>query len=260
MSKGFKKIVLRILIVAIFLAGVYFSLATRYVVPIMMYHNVKYSDKYEPNTVSPEHFAYHMDFLKRNHFNVLSLEELVNTVNRGENLPGKSVVITFDDGYENNYTYAMPVLEKHGFPAIVFLPSDDINTEGFLNTAQIKEMMQKGFTIGSHTRTQAYLPNESYESQRNEILESKRLLEELFDVPVKYFCYPNGGFSEQIKSLVKEAGYLAATATNRGYDRFNKDVYELNRIRFGDRDIHDYNLWAKLSGYYNFFRKAKNPY
>jgi len=62
------------------------------------------------------------------------------------------------------------------------------------------------------------------------------------------------------KQIVEEAGYKGAAATNRGYDRFNKDAYELNRIRFSDKDDRNDYLWIKLSGYYNLFRAAKKPY
>ncbi len=259
-KKSFTRNLVKVLVLVGILIGFLYFLSQRYVVPIMMYHNVQQSTHYVPNTVSPQNFADHMAFLKKNNFKVLSLDELVNIIQSGKPLPRKSAVITFDDGYEDNYIYAYPILKKYNFPAIIFVPSDQVDTKGFLTTDQIKEMMQHGIAIGSHTRTQAYLPNESYESQKDQIFESKRIIEEKFSQPVQYIAYPTGGFSEQIKALVKEAGYKGACTTNRGFDKSDKDVYELNRIRFGDRDIHDYNLWAKLSGYYNFLRKTKKPY
>ena len=69
-----------------------------------------------------------------------------------------------------------------------------------------------------------------------------------------------GGFSGLIKDSLKNAGYKGACATNRGYDRYNRDVFELNRVRLSNNDDSDFVLWAKLSGYYNLFRKAKKPY
>ena len=166
---------------------------------------------------------------------------------------------SFDDGYENNYTYAFNILKKHEFPATIFVVTDLVGTPGFLTWDEINEMTQHGIFIGSHTRTHPYLPDLSYEQQRKEILESRQILKEKLDQPINFFCYPTGGFNEQIKRLVKEAGYLGATTTNRGYDRLNRDVYELKRIRLKTDDVSSFVLWAKFSGYYNLFRRDKHP-
>jgi len=235
-------------------------LLPKYVVPIMMYHNVDYVETPEPNTVSPERFDWQMKYLKDRKYNVISLNELVNAIREERSLPRNSVVITFDDGPENNYTYAFKILKKYNFPAIIFMPSRFVDTAKFLKSAQIKEMLSKGISIGSHTQTHDYLPDLSREKQVEEIVKSKAELENKFDISVRYFAYPVGGFSEEIKDIVKQAGYKAAVATNRGYDRFNKDVYELNRVRFSDKDDRIDYMFIKLSGYYNLFRKSKSPY
>jgi len=235
-------------------------LSSHYVVPIMMYHNVNYTDVPKANTVSPQNFERQMQYLKDRGFHVLSFDELVQSVKRGESLPKKSAVITFDDAYEDNYTHAFKILKKYGFPAIIFAPSDLIGQDGHLNWEQIGEMAESGIAFGSHTRYHSYLPDLSADKQREEIIESKSNLEKRLGVAVDYFAYPIGGFSDSIKQIVEEAGYKGAAATNRGYDRFNKDVFELNRIRFSDKDDRNDYLWIKLSGYYNLFRAAKNPY
>lgn len=241
-------------------AGFLFWLSNHYVVPIMMYHNVNYTDVIKSNTVNPENFERQMIYLKSRGYHVLSLEELVQATVNGKSLSKKSVVITFDDGYEDNYTYAFKILKKYGFPATIFISSDLIGTEGFLHWAQMREMMKDGITFGSHTRRHAYLPDLTATKQQQEIGGSKRALEMHLGVPVDYIAYPSGGFSDSIKQFVKDAGYKGAAATNRGYDRFNKDVFELNRVRFSDKDNRIDYLWMKLSGYYNLFRKTKKPY
>jgi len=249
-------LVLFVIIVGGFLAW----LPGHYVVPIVMYHQVEEIAQPQPNWVSPQNFERQMAYIKNHGYDVIRLDELVKATKAGKSLPRKTVVITFDDGYENNYTAAFDILKKYGFPATIFVPSDKVNQPGYLNWNQIKDMVAGGITIGSHTRTEAYLPDLSLAQQKDEIQESKRILEENLGVSIDYFCYPIGGFSDQIKGIVQEAGYKAACATNRGYDRFNKDVFELNRVRFSDKDNRNDYLWMKLSGYYNLFRKAKNPY
>ncbi|MBF0620261.1 MAG: polysaccharide deacetylase family protein, partial [Candidatus Omnitrophica bacterium] len=114
-------------------------------------------------------------------------------------------------------------------------------------------------TIGSHMRTEAYLPDTLLANLPEEIMGSKRILEAELHGAEAYLSYPIGGFSENAKRMVREAGYTIAFTTNRGFDRFAKDPYELKRIRIKNTD-HAFILWAKLSGYYNFFRSSKKPY
>lgn len=230
------------------------------VVPIMMYHHVAPAETSRADTVSLRRFEWHMDYLKTHRFHVIRLDTLVEAIRQGKKLPSKSVVITFDDGYEDNYTQAFSVLKKHGFPATLFVSSDLINTPGYLTTAQIQQMRAHGVDIASHARTHVYLPDLPREKQREEIRESRRLLEKELGITVKYLAYPSGGFSEEIKQFVQEAGYQGACTTNRGRDRFNRDVYELNRVRFSNKDDRLDYLWMKLTGFYNLFRSSKNPY
>ena len=233
-------------------------ISNRYVVPIMMYHNVSYAENPKLNTVSPENFEFQMSFLREHNYRVLSLDELVEKIKKGQKISRKSVVVTFDDGYEDNYAYAFDILKKHEIPATIFIPSDLIGTKGFLKWSQIKEMFENGIYFGSHTRHHTYLLDIPEAGQKDEIENSKKIIEEELGKEVKYFAYPIGGFSNTIKRIVKDAGYAGACATNRGYDRMNKDVFELNRIRFGDKDDNAFVVWAKLSGYYNTFRKLKS--
>lgn len=256
-----KKIFIGGFVLSLVIVGGFFVwLSNHYVVPIMMYHNVQTTDIPKGNTVSPENFDRQMAYLQSHGFNVISFDELVQTTVSKRSLPKKSVVITFDDAYVDNYTEAFKVLKKYGFPAIIFAPSDLIDTPGHLSWDQMREMMNSGVTFGSHSRFHSYLPEHPEKRQRDEIAQSKRILEEHLGVPVKYFGYPIGGFSDPIKKIVKESGYQGAAATNRGYDRFNKDVFEMNRVRFSDKDNRNDYLWIKLSGYYNLFRKLKKPY
>ena len=257
----FKKLLLVVGILLLIFAGVFLSwLPGRYVVPIIMYHQVTHTDHPQPNWVSPENFEWQMAYLKDHGYDVIPLDDLVMSARAGKVLPRKSVVITFDDGYENNYTHAFKILKKYGFPATIFVPSDKVNTKGRLTWDQMKEMIASGIDIGSHTQTEAYLPDLPFERQQREIRSSRDTLEQNLGITVDHFAYPIGGFSEDIKAIVKEAGYKSASTTNRGYDRFNKDVFELNRVRFSDQDDRKDYLWIKLSGYYNLFREAKNPY
>ena len=258
------KILLLVLFIVVLIGlGIFFFwLPRHHVVPILMYHHVDYEhvDRLpSSNTISPEKFEWQMQYLKDHHFHVISVDQLIQGLKGRKRLPPKAVVITLDDGYEDNYTYTFPILKKYGYPAMIFLPSDLMNTKGFLTWDQIKEMMAHHIEMGSHTRTHVYLPDPIMaEKVWDEIVMSKKILEQHLSVPIKYFCYPSGGFSKEIEDLIAKAGYEAAFTTNRGCNRFNKDLFALKRLRVGNADRPD-SLWMKLSGYYNLFRRARNP-
>jgi peptidoglycan/xylan/chitin deacetylase (PgdA/CDA1 family) len=241
--------------------GFTFWLRDRYVVPILTYHHVgPCTNKVQNlNTVSAASFEYQMRFLRRHGYQVISFDDWVEGVNKGYSFARNTVIIHFDDGYEDNFTNAFPILKKEQFPAMVFLVSDVIGTPGFLSWDQVKEMEDHDFTAGAHTRHHQYLPDLPLDKARDEIAGSKKVIEQHLGHPIEYFVYPSGGFNQETKKLVQEAGFKAAGTTNRGKDKFNHDLFALNRIRIKDSD-NRYGgliLWAKLSGYYNLFRQTK---
>jgi len=241
--------------------GFIFWVRDRYVVPILTYHHVGIpSGKWRLNTVSEKSFDYQMAFIKRHGFEVISFDDLVEGIKQGHEFTRNTVVLQFDDGYEDNYKYAFPILKKYGFPAMVFLISDKIGTPDFLTWDEMREMEKNNFLAGAHTRHHVYLPKASEAQAQDEIAGSKKVIEDHLGHVINYFCYPSGGFTEDIKDLVKEAGYKAAVTTNRGKDKYNVDLYELKRIHMNNTDD-QYSgliLWFKLSGYYNLFRHFRH--
>ncbi len=276
--RNFRKYFFILLLIAAAISGRVW-LEQRRVVPILMFHKVEKTNTPQAEIVSPQRFDWQMGYLKKNHYNVISLDTLVDAIRDGKKLPPKPVVITFDDGYADNYVYALPVLKKYGFPATVFIvpglvdqnlikEKDYLDPEKFkalidedyLNWAQIREMMKGGFTIGCHGLTSAYLPDLSIKNQVLEIEKGKWALENTLKVKIDLYAYPVGGFDENTKAIVKQAGFKAAVTTNRGKDRFNKNLYELDRIRISDADNSEQILWVKLMGFYHLFRQMENPH
>lgn len=259
-----KRIGLILVLGAIVLVGVHLFSPKR-VVAVMMYHHVNAScvERDKINTVSPASFARQMEFLSRNNFHVLGIDEYVEALVSGRPLPLRSVVITFDDGDKDNFTEAYPVLRRYGFPAAMFVPSNTIGVvapdprDSKMTWPDLREMAAHKITIGSHLMDEEYLPDLPPERQREEIFGSKVALEKGLGHPVLYIAYPTGGFSAGIEAMAREAGYRAAFTTNRGKDRFNRDLFAIRRVHIKDSD-NDLVLWGKLTGYYNFFRKCKN--
>ncbi len=259
--RRFQRVVIILIFVGVIAATYGVEFYSKYTVPIIMYHNAEPSErKGALNSVSNKNFEYQMAFLKRHKFNVISLTDLARAIREKRFLPHNSVVITFDDGYADNYHHAFPILKKYGFPATIFIVASLIGHENYLTWDQIKEMEFSGIDFGSHTLTHPYLPDLTRDQQRKEIIGSKEFIESRLGHTIHHFSYPIGGFNEDSKALAEEAGYLSACTTNRGYTRFNEDLYELKRIRFGNKDNVYWNVFVKLFGYYNLFRKPVNPY
>jgi peptidoglycan/xylan/chitin deacetylase (PgdA/CDA1 family) len=257
--KIFKKVIIAATLLSLLLGGFYFFwLSPRYVVPILMYHRFGY----EPGSlfVTPENFKQQLDYLKNRGYEVISLDELVQGIKNNRRFKHNTVVITIDDGYLDNYTRAYPILRKYNFPATIFIISDSIGEkEDFINWQQARQMFKHNISFGGHTRTEAYLPSvKKKEILWDEIAGCKEVIERNLKVPVDYFCYSGGGFTDQIKEMVKQAGYKGACTTDRGLSRLNKDIYELKRVKVTNSDTNTpFSFWAKLSGYYNLFRRKK---
>ena len=260
--KILKRLLIVFVILTAILASIYvFYLRPRYVVPILMYHSisdVEGSSLY----VSPENFSRQMDFLDKSGYNVISLGDLVEGIKSGKKFNPGTVVITFDDGYKNNYLDAFPVLAKYDMPATIFIITNYVDTKpDYVTWDQVRLMMSKGISFGGHTRNDVYLPSvKDQKSLVNEVAGPKKDIESKTSGKAEYFCYPTGGFNDNVKIAVKEAGYKGACSTNRGTDRFNVDVYELTRVKVKNSDMtKPFHFRAKLSGYYNLFRSLKNP-
>ncbi len=262
-----KKIFLLVFLVIITFGIFYFSwLVPRYTVPILMYHNIGYEKG--GFFVTPENFTKQMEYIKKNGYQVITMDGLVASIKDKRPLKRNKVVITFDDGYKDNFKYAYPVLKKFEFPATIFLVTDLIGKKftgkgkEFMSWDEAMIMSKDKISFAGHTKTHFYLGSVKDEKVAfDEIAGSKKAIEEKIGMPLDYFCYPSGGFNEKAKELVAKAGYKSACTTNRGFAKFNRDVYELKRIKVTNLDAtKPFSFWAKLSGYYNILRKEKSPY
>lgn len=211
---------------------------------ILMYHltDTPRSEKEQRFCTTPNDFAHQMSYLTESGYTVLSMARLCDCMQGKATMPDKAVHITFDDGFTCVLDHAAPILQRHGFPATMFAVSDRLGssndwmtTRGFpertlLSADGLHTLEDAGFTIGSHTRTHARLPEIPPEEAQNEIRGSKSRLEDALGKAVAYFAYPYGRFSEAVREQVANAGYLAACSTRSGFNRPGEDPYLLRRI------------------------------
>lgn len=212
-------------------------------IPILTYHKIKkfsFRRKLKGINISPKLFEKQMRELHQNGFKTISLLELVECIKKQE-IPKKTFVIIFDDGYKN-ILQILPVLEKYNFTATIFLVANFIGgknlwdkkigleEENLLDWKDIKELIKRGFSFGSHTLTHPYLTKISFEDMEGEIVLSKKILEEKLEIPIDFFCYPYGDFNDNIKEIIKKAGYLGACSIEYGVNNLSTDLFSLKRI------------------------------
>lgn len=230
---------------------------------IFYYHRVA-EVKEDPHllSVSPENFERQILYLKNN-FNIIKLGELVQGL-KDDTLASGSVVITFDDGYADNFFYALPVLEKLHVPATIFITAGmigsnkpfywDIQTsEGDRGRAMTEEELislakSPMIEIGAHTMSHPRLAELAIDKQRYEIEESKKTLENILARPVIYFSYPFGGggdFNAETMKIAEQAGFKAACATTRGTVQKNSPLFALPRRIVRNWNTGDFKKYIK---------------
>lgn len=230
-----------------------------YYPPILGYHRVGVFKGDHVPTISPESFERQLAFLAKGRYRVLGLEEIASCLRQAQPLPRHSVAITFDDGYEETHEVAWPLLKRFGFSATVFVAAAEVGWPGFSTWQQVTAMARDGLTIGCHTMHHSYLPLVTTDRLAEELVESKRVIEERIGRPVTLLSYPVGGFTAHIQSAVQRAGYAAACTTNRASPHPGIDPYALRRIKVTERDTNPMLFWAKVSGYYDLFRRLREP-
>lgn len=207
--------------------------------PILTYH---YIDHYKDDkdtlrrslTTSPEIFEEQVRTLVRADFKSVSLYDLLKALNKETELPSKSFILTFDDGYLDFYTQAYPILKRYNLKATNFLILNSLDLEGNLKKWQIREMFYSGLAdFGSHSLSHGNLTLMSKEKIRQEIFDSKFHLENTLEIPIDFFAYPGGNYSNLIERLTKEAGFWGAVSSDTGVDHSKDRLYKLKRIKSG---------------------------
>ena len=225
--------------------------------PILTYHRIHPTPSSETPTLSPEEFEKQMKLLSER-WKPSRLSTLAGALEGKEHFPPRGVVVTFDDGTEDTYTHAFPILSQYRIPAAVFLIAGNVGKEGFVKPQQIARMDREGITFGSHCLNHEYLPSLTPEQAEYSILLSKKHLERL-GIPVEFISFPGGGFTRQVIEAVQRAGYRAACTTNRGFRRFPVDRWALRRVSIHSGAASRFGIWLRCCGYYGLNRRLRSP-
>ena len=198
-------------------------------VPILNYHKV--DNFYHALSIPPEEFEEQMAYLSENGFTTITPDQLMAYLNHDRALPEKPILITFDDGYLDNFTNAYPIMKKYGFTATIFLVTNKVgHEENFMSWDQVRTMQKDGFVFGSHTVSHAALTKVSREQGIMELIDSRKELERQLGVKSRYFAYPTGVYNLQVEEMVKQAGYKAAFTIRYGQAGTESNPYALERI------------------------------
>ncbi|WP_051541768.1 polysaccharide deacetylase family protein [Clostridium lundense] len=199
-------------------------------IPVLMYHSIAY-EKGNELRIPKEKFREQMCFLKEKGYTTLTLNELHEFFVNNSPVPEKSVVLTFDDGYVDNYTNAYPILKEFGFNAVVFVITNNIdNRKGYLTSNQIIELANNGIEVQSHTVDHEKLATLTYNKQLETLKNSKFFLENILGRKISYIAYPYGNWNENTIKAIKETDYKMAFTTNGTWSDKSDGIYTLDRV------------------------------
>lgn len=200
---------------------------------ILMYHSI--SDENFPFSVQPAEFEKQMEYLAEKHYNVVSLEQLAAYL-QAKRIPAKTVGITFDDGYEDNYSQAFPILKKYNLPATIFVATGWLNNSAnkydkqCLSPEQMKEMLDSRLVdFQPHSISHPKLTKLKLDDAAREIAESKSQLEKLLARDCQFFAYPYGRHNDDLVKIVEKNNFKLSLATSKGLVSPKSPKYSLNR-------------------------------
>ena len=210
-------------------------------VPILMYHRINVVTPSTPSesrglTVHPDDFARQMEWLKAQGYRTVTQRELYDALMCGRSLGPKPIMITFDDGYRDNFFKASPVLARLGLRATAYVVSGRISggDPSFLTWPLLRALERRGIEIGSHTVDHRDLTSLSDAELLADLTTSRRALERRLGHRVPWLAYPFGSYNKRVERLARSAGYLLAVTTQSGVIQSARQPFALRRLRVLD--------------------------
>ncbi len=217
-------------------------------VPVLMYHHVEpyeiaRKEGHAQLTVDAGTFDSQMKYLAEKGYNTISAEELVRALIAHTPLPPKTIVITLDDGYSDNYTYAFASAKKYNTRINLMIPTGLLGNSGYMTWDNLKEMVNSGLAYAyDHTWSHYSIAKGSYQKVEQEIVLAKQQLEQQLGKPVVIFTYPYGPSSQMAIEILKKNGFLGAFTTNPSHIQCDSYIYTLKRTRIGNASLSFYGI------------------
>ncbi|MGA9876916.1 MAG: polysaccharide deacetylase family protein [Solirubrobacteraceae bacterium] len=205
-------------------------------VPILMYHVINAPPggaKFPGLYVPPEEFAAQMQALAHAGFHAVTMDQMLANWTRGTPLPaGKPIVLSFDNGYQSQYTQALPVLRRLGWVGVENIQLTGLPpSQGGLSQAQISGLVSDGWELDTQGVSHAELTTLNPAALHEQVESARGKLQRRYHVPVNWFCYPSGHYNAAVIAEVKAAGYVGSTTVVPGWASPTEDPYRLPRLR-----------------------------
>lgn len=207
---------------------------------VLGYHSI--DDSGSSISVAPNEFEDQMNFLFLRGYTTTILREYVDSIMMNKPIPSKRIVLTFDDGYKNNYDIAFPILKAFGFTATIFLVTgfmdkvdswekdNEIPSLSLLSWNEVIEMKKYGIDFQPHSHSHPSLTNLSPDEVKTEIISSKREIESRLNQEAKIFSYPYGKYDERVIKTLKDLGFKAAVTSLFGWNYRPINLFRIERI------------------------------
>ncbi|TGE25717.1 glycosyltransferase [Hymenobacter aquaticus] len=244
-------------------------------IPILMYHKIPTAPLNTKHRifVTRDNFEKHLEYFRRRAFTPITFLDYLAFANGEKDLrefPARPIILTFDDGYTDNYTNLLPLMQHYGYRGVIYLLGDeqvrynfwDVDSDPAEPRCEIMSPEQKrafvaaGWEIGAHTLTHANLPTVPLEQAAREIAESKQLLEQLLGAEVVSFAYPYGSSNEALKKLVRDAGFAFGVSTDTGGMHLEDDRFQVFRINMFPEETPG-SLFKKTAPWYRRYYRFK---
>ncbi len=237
-----------------------------YPIPILMYHQVVDKDLDTPHKIyiSKKNFKKQMSYLHNNGFTSYHFKDLQEIIATGKSYPQKSIMITFDDGYLNNLENALPILEQYKTKATIFLLADanqrsnswdqgQVPESALMNAEQRKRLAAHPLIeIGSHGFHHKKMSEMSNDQIKQELVESKKSLEQEFTKPIMAYAFTYGILPDQPDHRASDAGYQFAVNTDQGGLHWTDNLFSLFRINIFPNDT-GLKFWKKIQPWYRLY-------
>lgn len=219
--------------------------------PVLCYHNIcplPLNARIKNHFIEPSVFESQIRFLADNGFRSIKTHE-ISSILSCKKKRFRPVIITFDDGYEDNYHNAFPILKKYGFSAVFFIAVDQIGKKcnwkkrsddyngSIVTTAQILEMSESGMELHSHSCSHCFLTDISRDRLSSELSRSREILEKITGKPCNTLSFPAGKYNDDVIDELKKNDYTAAFTTEFGINNIHSNIFSLKRIEVKRKDL-----------------------